>query len=428
MLPIQLLSPAQIPLRIFSRLQRANAPHLRNPLEVICSLQAMQQLIELEAAINADTELLQRILRSVGSSSIALLALLDDHGKHVLELAGSGTLVIVKDTHYILTAAHVWEKVLKLALRLGITITDNINHKYWIDIKAIVPTICKPSRSQWDEWGPDLALLRIPTEYVGGIKAFQVFEDVTTPGKPLNVACLQYWVLMGTPKELGTFSPNHADLQISGFFVNPRYHRCGKHDYYDVLMDTSENHAPKSFGGVSGGGLWRILVYISPETRKIDWLQRLKGVAFYEFPRKNGARVLRCHGPSSLTAVTGETVELDVNTLAEAYLEEVRCGRDEGGWAKEQLLQSVRDDPIRGFALIALVLNNAESDYIVDNIAMGALKHLLAAHGKSVLNRVERGCEHSRRLRLAVGRVAQSDEFHGLLQDLKHRYSSDYPE
>lgn len=56
----------------------------------------MQQLAELEAAIKADTDLRQRIVRSIGSSSIALFALLDDRGSHRLELAGSGTLVIVK--------------------------------------------------------------------------------------------------------------------------------------------------------------------------------------------------------------------------------------------------------------------------------------------------------------------------------------------
>jgi hypothetical protein len=160
----------------------------------------MLHFAELEAAIKANTDLWQRIVRSIGSSSIALFALVDDHGKRLLKLAGSGTLVIIKGVYYILTAAHVWEEVLKSALKLGITMTDNINHKSWIDIKAIVPTVCKPNGSQWGEWGPDLALLRIPLEYVGGIKAFQVFEDVTAPGKPLNVACLQCWVPIGTPK------------------------------------------------------------------------------------------------------------------------------------------------------------------------------------------------------------------------------------
>src|SRR5260370_12275762 len=63
-------------------------------------LEAMEQLAELEAAIKADADLRQRIVRSIGSSSVALFALVDDHGKHLLELAGSGTLVIFKVVHY----------------------------------------------------------------------------------------------------------------------------------------------------------------------------------------------------------------------------------------------------------------------------------------------------------------------------------------
>jgi hypothetical protein len=387
----------------------------------------MQQLAELEAALKADTDLRQRIVRSIGSSSVALFALVDDHGKDLLELAGSGTLVIVKGVHYILTAAHVWEEVLKSALKLGITMTDNIDHKSWIDIKAIVSTVCKPNGSQWTEWGPDLALLRIPPEYVGGIKAFQVFEDVATRGRPMNVACLECWMLLGTPKELGSFSPHHADVQISGSFVNPRYHRRGKQDYFDVAMDITAADAPKSFGGVSGGGLWRILAYISPTTGKIDWLQRLKGVAFYEFPPKDGGRMLRCHGPSSLSAAAGETVELDVNTLAEAYLDEVKASNGGSGWAKGELRQSVRSDLTRGFALIVLVLDNAESDEIVEGIAAGALKDFLIAHGHNALNLVEQACEYNRRLRLAVRRLAmsQSDDLYSRWHELSSKYRAD---
>jgi len=386
----------------------------------------MQQLAELEAAIRADTDLRERIVRSIGSSSVALIALVDDRASHRLELAGSGTLVVVNGVYYILTAAHVWEEVLKSALRLGITMTDNIDHKSWIDINAIIPTVCKQDGSKWTEWGPDLALLRVPPEYVGGIEAFHVFEDVATPGKPMNVACLESWVLTGAPKELGTFSALRAELQISGTFVSPRYHRRGEHDYFDVLMDTKAPDTPKSFGGVSGGGLWRIMAYISPTTGKIDWSQRLKGMAFYEFPQKDGARVLRCHGPSSLSAVAGETVELDVATLAEAYLQEATDNKGEGGWAREELWRSVRNDLVRGLAVIALVLEYAESDNIAEPIAAGPMKDLLSVHGRVALKRVAQACEHSERMRLVVSRlkIERSDALYSSWQELNSKYDA----
>ena len=263
----------------------------------------MYNLDEIRSLLRSSSELRQNIVRSIGSSTVALFAVFDDHGTDRLELAGSSSLGRIGDSYYLSTAAHVWEKVLKHAVKVGITLTDNINHKHLIDVDTIVPTTLQPVNSAWGEWGPDLALLRIPPEHVGGIKAFQVFEDLSAPGKLLNVECLECWVVIGTPKELGTFTQHHAEVQISGRFVDPHSRDNGEYDYFDVRMDTNSPDMPKSFGGFSGGGLWRILVYCPPETGKIDWAQRLKGVAFYELPEDCGYRTIRCHGPKSVKAL-----------------------------------------------------------------------------------------------------------------------------
>jgi len=57
---------------------------------------------------------------------------------------------------------------------------------------------------------------------------------------------------------------------------------------------------PKSFGGFSRGGLWRVLVYRSPVTGNVDWAQRLKGVIFRQFPIVDGRRIIRCHSSKSI--------------------------------------------------------------------------------------------------------------------------------
>ena len=229
---------------------------------------------------------------------MAMLALYDNGVKFV----GSGSLVFVGDSHYILTAAHVWD-ALQSAPVLGITVTDNINHKFQIPVPAIVSTTLQPDKLDWSEWGPDLSLLRIPPEQVGGVKAFQVFEHIMAPPKPLNVESLEVWVVVGAPGELGKFTPTHADLQISGRFVGPDPVAHGQYDYFDFEMDSSAPDMPKSWGGMSGGGLWRVLVYHSPETGKIDWAQRLWGVVFWQFPLKGGYRIVRSHGHQSITAI-----------------------------------------------------------------------------------------------------------------------------
>jgi hypothetical protein len=70
----------------------------------------------------------------------------------------------------------------------------------------------------------------------------------------LNTPCIQFWPVMGTPQELGTFTPHHAEVQITAAFGDPKYLRRCEH-HYDFEVDTTSPSMPKSFGGVSGGGL-----------------------------------------------------------------------------------------------------------------------------------------------------------------------------
>ncbi len=349
-------------------------------------------------------EFLQKIQRSLGSSTIALFVLLDDHGKERLEPAGTGTLVVIGDHYYILTAAHVWER-LESALRFGISLIENRDHKMWIDPRTIAPTLVKPPDSRWNEWGPDLALLRIPEAIVGTIKAHRVFEDLTTPGKMLDAPTVEFWAVMGTPKELGTFTPNHAEVQIAAFFGNPKYQRRGEHDYYDLEVNTASPGTPKGFQGVSGGGLWRILAYISGETKKVDWVPRLKGVAFFELPGIGDNVIIRCHGPKSLTAVTNDPVELDVNTLADAYIRYALLHDSADAWAEGEAVTFVRENEIRGLALVRLMLSLAESDGILETVAVGALKQFIQAHGEVSLRRTERVAQGDSRLQSALKRL-----------------------
>jgi hypothetical protein len=351
------------------------------------------------------SEFLQKIQRSLGSSTVALFALFDDHGNERLEPAGTGNLVVIRKRHYILTAAHVWERI-ESALRFGISLIEDRDHKTWIDPKNIAPTLAKPPDSRWNEWGPDVALLEIPEVIVGGIEARRVFEDLTTPGKMLNAPAVEFWAVMGTPKELGTFTPHHAEVQIAAFFGNPKYQRRGEHDYYDLDVNTTPPGMPKSFQGVSGGGLWRILAYISEETKKVDWVPRLKGVAFFELAAGVDNVTIRSHGPKSLTAVTRERVELDVNTLADAYLRYAVLHNSEDSWAEHEAATFVRENEIRGLALVRLMLGLAESDSILDAVAVGPLKQFIQAHGKESLDRTERVAQGDSRLQRALNRLA----------------------
>ena len=258
---------------------------------------------EIESALRESSDLTLIITRDIGKFTVALFALYDHKDGEKISLAGTGTLLALGKEHYILTAAHVWEEVLKSASRIGITLIEGMDHRYPIDVKSVEPfALIKPAA--WNEWGPDMTLLRVPPEHLPEITAHRVFYDASVDGKsaPPGVDAVETKVVMGTPADFGSYTQNHADILILGLFVNvdAPYEMKGDFDYYDFDVDTTSPNTPEDFRGVSGGGLWSVVVYCSPETGKIDWSRTLEGVAFYQLALKDGHRTIRCHGPKSV--------------------------------------------------------------------------------------------------------------------------------
>jgi hypothetical protein len=257
----------------------------------------------------------ERIVRDIGLHTVGLLRVSQTKEGERLDLCGTGTLVSFAEDRYILTAAHVWEKLLKTnpPTSVGVTLRENIDHKSLIDRAAIV-AIGPPKPAKWNEWGPDLVFLRVPPEHVGAIEVHRVFLNLMrkrTAG--VNVMCIDLSVLMGTPYELADCTDIHADLQINGMFSAPEVGPFSPiqappsvqrdFDYIDLDMQLALPGVPQTFGGVSGGGLWRVFVYSSPLTGEIEWIKYLEGTAFYEMPIVNQHRVIRCHGPQSIGTV-----------------------------------------------------------------------------------------------------------------------------
>ena len=111
-------------------------------------------------------------------------------------------------------------------------------------------------------------------------------------------------ILMGAPGEFGKYTPMHAELNINGFFsdVNAKTYKHGDFDYVDLREDRKFPGIPKDFGGVSGGGLWRVRVFGSPENAEIERRWSLEGVAFFQLPLPDDNVVIRCHGIDSVQA------------------------------------------------------------------------------------------------------------------------------
>ena len=248
---------------------------------------------------DAGSGLQDKIVHNLGNYTVALLGI-SDHPER-LELAGTGTLMAIDGAHYILTARHVWDEVLAPADHVGITLKPDVNHRYSNPSRDFTP-VGLPKPGEWNEWGPDLILLRIPGECVGTIGAYRSFWN---PVRRVDIHAegIEVMVLMGTPAELGTIADSHADLQITGMYLGPeKLQHMGGFDYLDYEIELKVG-LPRHFGGVSGGGVWRVWVFCSPETGEIDWKMSFHGVAFYQLDIGKNPTIIRCHGPESARAV-----------------------------------------------------------------------------------------------------------------------------
>jgi hypothetical protein len=264
------------------------------------------------------------IVREIGWFTTALFPI---HPNQATSISppGTGTFVSIDGRKYILTARHVWDMLRKVP-EVGIVLKEGVSHKYSVPSAALIPLgPVLPKRGKVKR--PDLILLRLPSETVGTIEVYKAFYDLRQNRRrtdcrgdlegwsPLRLGAVQELIsktrknmelegriLMGTPSEMGQFSPRHADVKINGMTIdlNARKYRIGKFDYLDCDVDLSSGIRPRNFKGVSGGGLWRYFARISTDMAVIETTKILEGVAFVQSPLEKNSRRITCHGLKSI--------------------------------------------------------------------------------------------------------------------------------
>lgn len=272
-------------------------------------------LAEIEARfLGRDSALCWNIARELADFTVVFITARNGQ----LAPAGTGTLVSFRESHYFLTARHVWEgegghkSGLKNCDWIRIPLKENSRCRFAIGPNEIIP-YGPDVPSSWNEWGPDIALLQIPPERVGS------FTAVGRPFFPLSVkrecqldCVLETTFLIGAPALRGTFSAESAVPELQGMNVilgGGRYSATDlapdlrpQFDFLDVLIDTTQPDVAPSFEGVSGGGLWTVYVY-REKGGEIHNFKILRGVAFWQESLGDWALRVRCHGPQSIGEV-----------------------------------------------------------------------------------------------------------------------------
>jgi hypothetical protein len=116
------------------------------------------------------------------------------------------------------------------------------------------------------------------------------------------------WTVSGSPLEfsesVGTYAgeplTKFSDYHASVDFLNFR-NRKG-FDYIRLRAEPYSENFPRSYGGVSGGGIWLSVVqhYDMLKVQPAYGVPILMGVAFYETAPTRGQRVIIGHGPRSI--------------------------------------------------------------------------------------------------------------------------------
>ena len=250
------------------------------------------------------SELTREVHQKIRFHGVTMVAARADGGEPV---CCSGTFTTINGIAGILTARHVWEIIERaptLALLVG-------GRPYYLD-----PRILRAFGPGYDDTlaevaarVPDIAFVHIPPEACGAIEAYgKVFYSIDRRRRDPEMAFFSdrgFWILAGSPQALFGAATGMAPSFLYDTFVD-RHVEAGAWDYLFVNLNLDQNpEIPRTYGGMSGGGIWRAAFSLSEDQTvfAVENPQRdivLSGVAFYQ-TGPEGRQIIG-HGPKSLYA------------------------------------------------------------------------------------------------------------------------------
>ena len=226
-------------------------------------------------------------------------------------LLGSGTLVKVGVTHAVLTAHHVLEVLPRIG-RLSLILSQS-SQPYTFNTQGL--EYLKIDRGTKDSDGPDIGAVVLAPNIAASIQAKKVFYNLeirrdrllkTPPHLRDGV-----WFVNGFIDEETTTRRGIEGYDLIKGFYNLSAAggpECavsiGDHDYFSFPVSyASRSIAPKSFGGMSGGGLWQVPLTRDKNGNLCHESALLSGVVFYQECDSEGALGVKCHGRISVYQV-----------------------------------------------------------------------------------------------------------------------------
>ena len=199
---------------------------------------------------------------------------------------GTGVLVKTSDYMAILTCAHVI-KLLESVGEVGLVnfTRGMVGQAAMLDVRA-TPFITWGTKP-WD--GPDIGLILVPPERAGGLEARftalnvkRNFEKYREPEPSAPCADAVFGLVeeySGTPMPEGG---GVVSTRLTGVLTPGRVVAKDEGTTTIECLQRNIRDLPSSFGGTSGGGLWRLYVR-NPEDERPEIVEfRLRGIASQE--------------------------------------------------------------------------------------------------------------------------------------------------
>ena len=231
------------------------------------------------------------------------------NNQETADLLGSGVLVTANKQYAILTAHHVLE-ILPKTGRLGLVLLDK-EEKTTIDIDGI--DYVKIDRGNTDKDGPDIGFVKLSTNIASVIGAKKSFYNLdkrqelfinNPPNDRDGIWDAQGFIEQLTKVEMDNNRKKmvKAFCQYGAFGGIEGYEIRGKYDYYDFpINDLRRDIDPDNFGGISGGGLWQLILGMNNEGELNVKELLLRGIVYFQDPFDvHQKSKLRCHAYKSI--------------------------------------------------------------------------------------------------------------------------------
>jgi hypothetical protein len=257
------------------------------------------------------------IWRNLTDYSVGFVRVEEDSGGQDAVLLGSGTLVAIGDTRAVLTAHHILTE-LPRAGRLGLILSQTPQHET-IDTQGL--KYCEIARGTVESEGPDLAAVVLAPQIANSIAAKKTFYNLDKRRDQLLQMppdlSVGLWVVHGFVDERTRVDQGAAggDPMIKGFYSlsgatapEPPV-SAGDHDYFVCPVSHGAwSIAPRSFEGMSGGGLWQIPMRRDGQGNVTHQTPLLSGVVFYQKLTEGTSSAVKCHGRKSVYQVAYDKI------------------------------------------------------------------------------------------------------------------------